>query len=305
MTAPTSSLPAFFLWLGSPLPQIARLSILSASEAGFDTVLFTDRPQTIPHPRIRIADYREISLPWSPHDVRLRGKDGPCFAAYSDLFRYAVLARNDGWWFDCDTVVMKDAEAFAALLQMDQIVFGFEDDATINGAVIGSTSKSGMTRLYDEAASFFPVLSRWGVVGPDLITRLITTSRLEAKVVPQAQFYPVHHNDIQQVFLPEHREALKAREGDWYCLSLWNEVLSRTGLKHLSPPRDSYLGDLLTRRPELGSITTDPTGMALFLADSIARMEALDSGKQALHTLWRKGRRRVLGERAAPNGQLS
>ncbi len=282
------TMTAFFLWVGSDLPDIARISVLSAAEAGFDTVLFTDRPQKLDHSKLRIADWREIDLPWEPEDVRLKGEDKPCYAAFSDLFRFTLLSQNDGWWFDCDTVIMRPAVDFAKLMQVGKIVVGKEDDQIINGAVLGSSDVSQMKILESVALVNFPVLDRWGIVGPALITDMIARGHIEANVVEKELFYPVHHNTIANVYLPEHRENLLQQEKNWYCLSLWGEVLSRSGLKYLSPPNRSYLADLLERHPAFGPISGDAAAMAAYLSDNLSRLEEMDSGRLALQTLRRK-----------------
>ena len=279
---------AYFLWVGGTLPDIARVSVLSAAEAGFDTVLFTDQMQDITHPALRVADYREISLPWGPEDVRLKEEDRPCYAAFSDLFRFALLARHDGWWFDCDTIILRPAEAFAALLKPSQITVGREDAETINGAVLGSLGHSHARHLYDTAAKAFPVLERWGVVGPALITRCIAEGSVSAHVLSQEYFYPIQHADIASIYRPEDSARLQAEEPSWYCLSVWGEVLSRSGLKHLAPPDGSYLADLLARHPKLGGIGGDGAKLAAYLAENLQRLDEMDSGSVALRTLMRK-----------------
>lgn len=286
---------AFFLWLGSELPDIARCSVLSAAEAGFDTVLFTDRPQTLAHSKVRLADWREVPLPWTPEQVRLRGESKPCYAAFSDLFRFALLSERDGWWFDCDTLIVRSAADFAALLRPGKLVVGREDGLVINGAVLGSCARDQARLLYLEASSAFPILERWGVVGPALITRLIAESRVDAHVVSQQHFYPVHHNDIARIYQPSHCTALLAEEPDWYCLSLWNEVLSRSGLKFLAPPDGSYLGNLLARLPALGGIRGNDAAMADFLSTNLLRINDADSGRRAMSTLVRKAKGRLRG----------
>lgn len=284
---------AFFLWLGSDLPDLARISVLSAAEAGFQTVLFIDRPQTITHPHLRLADWREIELPWTPDDVRLKGEVRPCYAAFSDLFRFALLSRHDGWWFDCDTIILRPASDFSRLLQHGTVTVGKEDARVINGAVLGSNGGTVARDLYDEAARAFPVLDGWGVVGPALITRMIAEGHIAAHVLDQDAFYPIHHNDIAQIYLPDHCEALLAQEPKWYCLSLWGEVLSRSGLKYLAPPPGSYLADLLKRHAALGPVRGNDAEMAAYLAQNLHRLDDMNSGRHALSTLSRKVQARL------------
>jgi hypothetical protein len=289
----TMTRAAYFLWVGGTLPDMARISVLSAAEAGFETVLFTDRSQELAHANLRLSDWREIALPWAPDEVRLKGEDRPCYAAFSDLFRFALLAKNDGWWFDCDTIILRDASDFASLLHDGKLTVGRENDQVINGAVLGSVGKTHAQHLYDRASEAFPVLDAWGVVGPALITRAISEGAVAAQVLDQDYFYPVHHADIAEIYLPEKRVDLIKREKDWYCLSVWGEVLSRSGLAHLQPPLDSYLGDLLVRRPALGEIGGDSARMADYLAENLRLLDDRESGRTALKTLVRKARARL------------
>lgn len=281
---------AYFLWVGSDLPDIARISVLSAVEAGFDAVLFTDRELTRPCRGARVLDWREIELPWTPEQVRLKGSSKPYFAGFADLFRYALLSQSDGWWFDCDTIILRSEADFSTLLKAGRVVLGYEDAKVVNNAVIGSNNMQEMKKLYEAAVPHYPLFERWGVTGPRLVTKMAARSgKLDADLVSPEHFYPLHHGDIAKVFLPKCRAALEEVSGNWFCLSLWNEVLSRSGLKYMSPPSDSFLSALLSARSELGVIADDPAGMASYLAENLQQLDRLDSGRVALGTLMRKG----------------
>lgn len=290
---------AYFLWVGSTLPDIARISVLSAANAGFETVLFSDRPQDITHDNLRLADWREIDLPWSPEQVRLKGKDQPYFAGFADLFRYTLLGSRDGWWFDCDTIILRPASDFSEILPVAGIVIGQESKGVFNNAVIGSRNREEMTKLKEAALPYYPMFKCWGLSGPTLITRMIDSGQIKANVVGQDHFYPVHHTDIAQIYLPVHRDALREQEPKWFCLSLWGEVLSRSGLTHLAPPPGSYLADLLARQPALGPLGGNEVAMAQYLSDNLRRLDDMESGRRALQTLLRKtGARLIPGRRS-------
>jgi hypothetical protein len=286
-------LPAYFLWVGSTLPDLARISILSAAEAGFETVLFSDRDQHITHDNLRISDHREIKLPFAPDQVRLKGETKPYFAGFADLFRYCLLAQTDGWWFDCDTIILRPERDFRNLFGNAPVVLGFEDGTVINNAVIGSTSKNEIQKLVDQALPFYPDFDKWGVTGPSLVSRLVDNRAISANVYPPSHFYPIHHSKISQIYLPAYHDALKEQEPEWFCLSLWGEVLSRTGLKHLAPAPESYLGDLLKRNTWLGGIETDTTAMAAYLQKNLGHLDDLSSGRVALATLASKLKQRL------------
>ena len=298
----TTSQTAYFLWVGSPLPNLARISVLSAAEAGFETVLFTDRGHPVAHPKLRTLDYREVELPWRPAQVRIKGETKPCYAAFSDLFRFASLAQNDGWWFDCDTIILRDAASFSNLMRPNKLTVGRENNHVINGAVLGSLGKIQAQHLFERAYTAFPIIDIWGAVGPALITQATSEGMIDPHILEQKYFYPVHHQDIARIYMPQDCSDLKDQEAEWYCLSLWNEVLSRSGLKHLSPPTDSYLGTLLARRPELGEMNGDPAQMANYLANNLQRLDDLHSGRIALRTFLRKASARLISRKGVRNG---
>lgn len=268
---------AFFLWVGGSLPDMARASVISAAEAGFETILFSDRQQTIHHPNVQIESWRSIDVPWAPEEVRLKNENKPCYAAFSDLFRFAVLSQYDGWWFDCDTIITRSAQDFSLLFDEKGLVFGKEQENLVNGAVMGSRGKVGASLLLLESRSSFPILDRWGVVGPFLITRLLKDDIIDAKIVPQQFFYPIQAENIFSIFLPEECENLLSQEPKWYCITLWGETLSRYGLRYLSPPKGSYLEDLYRRHPILGEIKGDPEGMVRFLRKNQLHIKELHS----------------------------
>jgi len=288
---------AFFLWVGSALPDIARVSVLSAAEAGFQTVLFTDRPQVVTHANLRVFDWREIELPWSPEQVRLRGKSLPYFAGFADLFRYGLLSSYDGWWFDCDTIILRPSSDFSKLLPDSGILVGQESADVLNNAVIGSNSKFEMTKLLEAALPYYPTFTQWGQTGPKLITQMISDGCIKASVVGRNHFYPLHHSEIANIYLPECQAQLRGEEPKWFCLSLWGEVLSRSGLAHLGPPPGSYLADFLLRHPALGQMRGDELAMARYLADNVFTLNDMQSGRRALRTLFRRAGARLIPKR--------
>jgi hypothetical protein len=290
---------AYFLWVGSSLPDAARISVLSAANAGFETVLFADRPQDITHTNLRLADWREIDLPWSPEQVRLKGKDQPYFAGFADLFRYTLLSSFEGWWFDCDTIILRPASDFAEIMPVEGILIGQESKGVFNNAVIGSRNRAEMVKLKEAALPNYPISKYWGQSGPALITRMIASGQIKANVVGRDHFYPVHHTDIAKIYLPAHRDALREQEPKWFCLSLWGEVLSRSGLKHLAPPPDSYLADLLARLPMLGSLRGNEVEMAQYLSNNLRRLDDMESGRRAFQTLVRKAGARLIPARSS------
>ena len=167
------------------------------------------------------------------------------------------------------------------------MVFGRESENLVNGAIMGSRGRVQAMRLLDACQSAFPVLDRWGVVGPFLITRLLNENSIQANIVPQNYFYPIRAEEIFKLYLPEEKEEIFSQEQDWYCITLWGETLSRYGLKYMSPPNGSYLEDLFRRRPMLGQIKGDPIGMARYLQQNQRLIKEFHSRRHVAQLIYR------------------
>jgi len=291
MTA--KGLPAFFLWVGGALPPLARLCVLSAARAGFHTILFSDRHHDLPGSGIEQADFREIYSEYGPEDITIRGRPGPAYAAFSDVFRFALLAGQSGWWFDCDTLVLRPRQDFDELLAAQPFVIGRETPTMLNGAVIGSTDVAVPSLLLASTRALLPELSKWGVIGPALISQKVACGEISADALPIRAFYPVHHEDIGAIYQPERRAEMEAATQGSYCLSLWNEVLGQTGLRHVAPPAGSFLAELLASRFGATELVTDDAALVDFLVSNKLRLDTLDSGAIALRTILRKTRARL------------
>ncbi len=289
----TETFPAFFLWLGGPLPPLARLSVLSAARAGFRTTLFSDRAHDLSGADIEQADYRDVYDAHAPDAIRIRGREGPAYAAFSDVFRFALLTQRSGWWFDCDTLILRPREDFDALLGREVFVLGREADTTVNGAVIGSRHAAAPAALLAAANTHLPVLETWGVIGPALISASLAAGEIACDVLPQTAFYPVHHDEIGAIFQPSRRVEMEERTRGSYCLSLWNEVLGKTGLRYLAPPPDSHLAQVLTRLFGEVNLVTDRAALADYLVANTSRIDSLDSGRVAMRTILRKASARI------------
>lgn len=278
---------AFFFWAGSPLPTLARLSILTAAQSGFDVTLYVDREQDELDPRIQQRDYREVYDRYKPEEIRLSGRSEPFYAGFSDVFRCAVLAQNDGWWFDCDTLILKPASEFRALSANCSIVVGREDDSSVANGVIGSNNRHMMEVLLEQTEKQLPNQTTFGDTGPRLLTKVIRTSDFNCKIVDPEYFYPIHYKEAEHLYLPSKYASVKEAIKSSYCISLWGEVLRRTGYQYLSPPAGSFLAEFIAKHDTSVKFPNQSEKMAEFLALNKARLEVLDSssGTLALKTL--------------------
>lgn len=99
------------LWIGGVLSRLERLCCSSFVRNGYEVKLWTYGPMSGVPPGVSVCDASEIL----PESRVFRYANGS-FAGFSDLFRYAVLARQGGLWADADMVCLLPASELRARL---------------------------------------------------------------------------------------------------------------------------------------------------------------------------------------------
>ena len=127
---------ASFFWHGGPLTLYEAACLRSFVKAGAAVRLFSfDDTLHVPA-GVELWDarlYAEVSetqcFQQGHHDVSL--------AAFSDMFRYRLLADAPGWWFDTDVMCLQPVDAFAPLVAKSPgLMLGEESPGQVNGAVM-------------------------------------------------------------------------------------------------------------------------------------------------------------------------
>jgi hypothetical protein len=248
------------LWIGVDLGHVERLSVASALSVGHPFTIYSYAPEKlsgVPE-GAEVRDAREVT-PYESLAHHLERGEG---ALASDFFRYALLAKGLGVWVDLDLVFLKPID-FA-----EECVFGWENEKSINGAVLRLPKDSDMLRelcripqlnwrppFYGprKTARFYwqrltkgpmrPEDYRWGTFGPSILTHLAKKYGIANLAKRRSVFYPVMHFEVE-LFLgpPESVERLLTAETR--TVHLWQTVMRR---KNRVPPPGSYL-DLALRR---------------------------------------------------------
>jgi len=246
--------------------------IRSFVRAGFDCRLWLYSTGDVPAGVSR-CDAREI-LPFSDTERYTQGGRKGSLASFANFFRYALLEKHEGWWFDADVICLKDQQAFASL---PPTVLGLQDPHTINNAVLKMEAEFARLLLAEanelaarQSNEFF-----WGQVGPTLLTRLAERhGHLESALLPQA-FFPVRYASALSLLDPAATESISAEILDSFTLHLWNEILSIHAIpKNVLPPEDSWLHRRFTGlMPELANMPCLPlpTFRRLAEVDAISR----------------------------------
>lgn len=250
---------AHFFWHGVALSPYEWACISSFCRHGFDVRVWSFIPFTLPAGAVA-CDAASILSKAGLHDYTYENVKGS-LAAFADLFRYELLSRQPGWWFDTDVICLQDQGRFAEFAQ--PLVAGLETDQTINIAVLKANNVSVMRGLRDEANALATERSRvmkWGELGPKLLTSFMERRGLSADAVAKECFYPIHWSAADLVLDPARRDEAAARCDGAHAYHIWNEMLRLWAVpKNVLPPTGSLLQErFVAAAPELSSLPSLP-----------------------------------------------
>lgn len=222
-------------WAGGPLSPYEVLCLNSFVNCGHAVDLYTFDMSLAAPVGVQIRDAREL---FRPDDFFVYedgfGKGSP--AAFSNMFRYKLLAQKGGWWVDTDVICLaRDIPAFKEF-------FAREDAGLINSAVLFfEAGHPLMARCFEEATRLGRAV-RWGDTGPRLFTRVLKEQARDGDALDSSVCYPVHYSDALDVLLPSRFESIRQRTASSLFVHLWNAMLHHQGIqKTILPPGGSVL----------------------------------------------------------------
>lgn len=192
------------------------------------------------------------------------------FSKFSNLFRYRLLDKTGGCWVDGDVLCMKRPD-----FSTSEFVFGhqFSNDGpwALNGAVLKLPRKHPMLmELTERATDAVDIDSKWGVIGPLLVTEMAVKHDVFHHARPQHEFYPVRFRNFWHVLLPGYKARLDQATQDSTFLHLWNECYRQCNYdKTIAPPEGSFLHTQFARLGMLDEFrkTYSRTEMRTLLGD--------------------------------------
>jgi hypothetical protein len=153
--------------------------------------------------------------------------------SFSDVFRYYLLNKFDGWWFDLDVICLKSVEEFKKLKNRN-IVAGklYHDNDDMNGAVLYMT-KELSTTLINDFEIFINnqnVDRKWASYGPHYLTNFLKTNNLIDEVLPKHYFYSINWVNFYYFADPNLKENAREMLKDSYVAHIWNTEFALMGL---------------------------------------------------------------------------
>src|SRR5436190_14741446 len=115
-------------WYGAELSPLEHLCVRSFLDAGHEVCLYAyDGVANVPS-GCRVEDADTV-VPRAEVFLHQDGIHAESVGAFSDVFRYRLLAQSGGWWVDTDVLYL------GTELAETEYVFAEQEPGIINGAI--------------------------------------------------------------------------------------------------------------------------------------------------------------------------
>ena len=213
------------LWFHNPMTAIQRLSIRSFLHHGHSVTIFTYGEIDAPD-GVTFRDAGEFI----PENEIFLAYDS--YAAFSDIFRYKMLANTDYIWVDADTVCLRPDWNFG------DYILSFQEPFKVTNNVLGYPQDSLLAKkLVGEA--IFEKNRIYDYLGPVLVTKTVAQLGLGDKVLPAETFNPIYWRDFRNTYNPEKLDLVLAKCKDSHAVSLSNYMLKYHNLDRENFPAGS------------------------------------------------------------------
>ncbi|MEW6769398.1 MAG: hypothetical protein AB1342_15350 [Pseudomonadota bacterium] len=240
--------PHVHMFWNGPRPTLYEdLSFRSFLAAGARVSLYTYN-KNLPVPDgVELVDANEI-LP-APGYSMVHASGERSLVSPSNLFRYTAIGKLGGWYADADIVCL------AGTLPDVETYLARETNWSINAAIMKFPAHHPVVEtLLDECVRIQTALENgsikesWGVLGPALVTRVVTSMGFSESVLPRSRAYEIGYDEVLELFDPASCEELAERTQQSDFIHLWNEVWRSLKIPKLfGPPAGSFLDSLFRR----------------------------------------------------------
>jgi hypothetical protein len=167
-------------------------------------------------------------------------------AAFSDMFRYNLIAKKGGWWFDADCFCLKKEEHYKKLRGNNDILAFHEEPGSINCAAfyLKQNSKVAIdilnefTLLYNNNIGN---IAKWGTYGPSFFTNFINKYGLNNYILGKDLAYAIHWEEFDLYFDASKKEIGYNRIKDSYLTHIFNTFIKKHNVNKDAPPIGSLL----------------------------------------------------------------
>ena len=231
-------------WHGGVLSPYELFCLKSFIDCGHAVDLYTYDLNLVAPAGVRVCDAAELVGRDEVFVYQAEGFGKGSPSAFSNHFRYKLLAERGGWWIDTDVVCLTDripvVEEFFARQDADYVACGtmyFPPGHPIMLRCLEQTIKLGRT-------------VKWGDTGPHMLTRVLQEAGSLDRAVPASVCYPIHYSQAVDLLRPSKTAVLAPRIETSLFLHLWNSMLDYRGVqKTCLPPKGSLLRSWMDKHP--------------------------------------------------------
>ena len=239
-------------WHGENLPYFQQCVVRSWINNGWIVNFWSYKTELVPPGVI----HRDASKLYPIEDVYSisQGYQEKSIAAFSDLFRYAILSSEQGMWSDMDTFCLKHHKEWQTLAKDRKYICGlesFEEFYLGTGVLafpdtwIPSVMLKKCERILEEKNK---KLDEWAVIGPRLVSNVISFLCIENDAVPVEYFYPVSVAQRADAVDGSRTEILKHLSRNSYAYQFWNSLFTLDGIEKTKKPDTNSFIDFIIEK---------------------------------------------------------
>jgi hypothetical protein len=167
-------------------------------------------------------------------------------AAFSDVFRWHLINKFGGWWFDTDCYCLKSSEEFKKLRENKPFVAGLQNSSnlSVNTAAIYADydiSLKFCNQIKAVCECYNYNLPQWGDIGPNLLTKFVQEQNLIDNVVSIEKIYSIETHQFNFFTDAKLKQKAKSLIVNSYISHIWHSQLSAHNVDKNNPPDGSLL----------------------------------------------------------------
>ncbi len=228
------------LWIGPRLGRMEAAAMRSHLASGHEFHLYIyDEIENAPD-GVVLKDAAAVL----PRSEIVSDQDGPgkgSYAAFANYFQYVLLLDRGNWWADADQFCLRPFDFAADHVFSREATLGGGPDIVANCVLKAPAGSPSMEYCREACAGRDVGASRWGELGPRLVTAAVRRFGLDEFLEPPETFLPVPWWRFREI--AEARPDVSRSHG----LHLWNELWRRADLDKEIPIPGSLYADLLAR----------------------------------------------------------
>jgi hypothetical protein len=231
-------------WHGECLSPYELFCLKSFIDCGHAVDLYTYHPDLGVPAGVRVCNAGELLNRDEVFVYQAEGFGKGSPSAFSNLFRYKLLAEKGGWWIDTDVVCLT-----GHIPTVSEFFARQDEDLIACGTIYFEARHPVMMRCLEQTMELGRTV-KWGDAGPRLFTRVLKECGLIDRAHPASVCYPVHYTQALDMLRQSRTAALSRRIESSLFLHLYNSTLEFHGVRKMCrPPKGSLLRACADKHP--------------------------------------------------------